>query len=91
MVSIIAQEIESVKNRNITKEEFYMAREQLKGNYILGLESTSSRMSSIGRNQLLLGRILTPDEVLTRIDNVTLDDIYDLFDHIFGKNSQLLH
>ncbi|MFY9177729.1 MAG: pitrilysin family protein [Caldicoprobacterales bacterium] len=90
VVSIIAQEIESVKNRNITKEEFYMAREQLKGNYILGLESTSSRMSSIGRNQLLLGRILTPDEVLTRIDNVTLDDIYDLFDHIFGKKQPVI-
>lgn len=47
-------------------------------------------MSSIGRNQLLLGRILTPDEVLTRIDNVTLDDIYDLFDHIFGKKQPVI-
>jgi len=85
VVSIIADEIKSIKNRGITQEEFSMAREQLKGNYILGLESTSSRMTALGKNQLLLGRILTPDEVLSRIDSVTLDDVYHLFNQIFEK------
>jgi len=62
-----------------------MAKEQLKGNYILGLESTSSRMTAIGKNQLLLGRILTPDEVLSKIDSVSLENVYELCDQIFKK------
>ena len=87
VVSLISQEITSIKNRDITEDEFYMAREQLKGNYILGLESTSSRMTAIGRNQLLMGRILTPDEVLSRIDRVTLDGIYEVLDKMFIKDN----
>ena len=87
VASIIAEEIKSIKNRDITQEEFFMAREQLKGNYILGLESTSSRMTAIGKNQLLLGRILSPDEVLSKIDSVTLDDVYELCDQIFEKGT----
>jgi len=90
VVSIIAEEIKSIKNRDITQEEFSMAREQLKGNYILGLESTSSRMTAIGKNQLLLGRILTPNEVLSRIDDVTLDNIYHLCDQIFEKEKAII-
>ncbi len=85
VVSIIEEEIKSIKNRDITQEEFSMAKEQLKGNYILGLESTSSRMTAIGKNQLLLGRILTPDEVLSKIDSVSLENVYELCDQIFKK------
>ena len=64
-----------------------MAREQLKGNYILGLESTNSRMTAIGRSQLLLGRTMTPDEVLLRIDNVSMDSIYEIVDKMFLSES----
>ena len=42
-------------------------------------------MTAIGKNQLLLGRILTPDEVLSRIDSVTLENVYELCDQIFEK------
>lgn len=59
----------------ITPEEFATAREQLKGGYILGLESSSSRMSNIGRSLLLLGRVKTEDEVLAAIAKVTPDDV----------------
>lgn len=86
-LSLIREEIDAVKDRDITQEEFIMAREQLKGNYILGLESTSSRMTAIGRNQLLLGRILTPDQVLEKIDDVTLDSIYEVIEGIYLKDN----
>lgn len=87
VISLISQEINSIKDKDITKDEFYMAKEQLKGNYILGLESTSSRMTAIGRNQLLMDKILTPDEVLAKIDNVTLDSIYEVLDKMFIKEN----
>jgi len=82
-ISLIFEEIGNIKNRDITHEEFSMAREQLKGNYILGLESTNSRMTAIGRNQLLLGRTMTPDEVLSKIDNVSMDNIYEIVEKMF--------
>jgi len=55
--------------------EFAQAREQLKGGYILGLESASSRMSAIGRGKLLRNRALSEEEVLSRIASVTPEDV----------------
>lgn len=87
VVSLISKELSSVLNRGISQDEFYMAKEQLKGNYILGLESTGSRMTAIGKNQLLLGRTLTPDEVIQKIDNVVLDEIYEVLDTVFTEDN----
>lgn len=87
VTSLIWEEIMAIKNRNITQEEFYMAREQLKGNYILGLENTSSRMTALGRNQLLVGKITTPNEVLSKIDNVKIEDIYIVLNNMFLKDN----
>ncbi|NLJ41918.1 MAG: insulinase family protein [Clostridiales bacterium] len=85
VASLIADEIDSIKDTGITNNEFSMAREQLKGNYILGLESTGSRMTAIGKNQLLLGKVLSPDEIMQKIDNVTLDSVYQAVNRVFSK------
>jgi len=42
---------------------------------VLGLEDTGSRMSRLGKSELVYGELLTVDDVLTRIDDVTLDDV----------------
>ena len=44
-------------------------------------------MTAIGRSQLLLGRTMTPDEVLLRIDNVSMDSIYEIVDKMFLSES----
>ena len=59
----------------ITDEEFAMAKEQLKVSYVLGLEGSSSRMSSIGRSKLLRGEAIDPEEVLRRVEAVTKADV----------------
>jgi predicted Zn-dependent peptidase len=66
----------------ITQEQLDKAREQLKSNYLLSLESTSSRMSSLGRSQLLLQRTLTEDEIVQKLDAVTLDSLYNIAERI---------
>ena len=68
-------EIKKLMDGGITDEEFAMAKEQLKVSYVLGLESSSSRMSSIGRNKLLRGRAVDPDDVVKKIEAVTKDDV----------------
>lgn len=77
-VKLIINEINILKEKGITQEEFSAAREQLKGNYIFGLENVTGRMASLGKSQLLLGRIRTPEEVLKTINDVTMDDMNDM-------------
>ena len=47
---------------------------------MLGLESTSARMSRNGRHELLLGKHQTYDKVLSQIDQVTLEKVYSLLE-----------
>ena len=67
----IRGETARVMDAGVSADEFSMAKEQLKGSFILGLESSSARMSNIGRSLLLLGHVRTEDEVLEAIMNVT--------------------
>jgi len=83
VIKIIMDEINTIKSRYLSQEELDRSKEQLKGSYILGLESTSSRMNSIGKSELLLGRINTPEEVLKKIDNINMDNVIDVIDSVF--------
>lgn len=71
----LREEIDRILDGGVSEREFVQAREQLKGAYILGLESASSRMSSLGRRMLLMGDTVNEDQVLKRINAVTLDDV----------------
>ena len=65
----------------ITKEEFARSKQQLKGNYLLGLESTASRSSSLGRGELR-GRIYTDEELIRRIEGVTMESVQDIIPRV---------
>ncbi len=80
----ILKEMVSMKNRDITIKEFNRAKQQIKGNYILGLESTSSRMSAIGRRELLFNEIIYPEEVIESINNVKLEDVIRVANELFN-------
>lgn len=71
----IAQELEKLAEKGVSREEFSMAKEQIKSNYIFGQENVNGRMFSNGKNTLLLGRIRTPEEVISKVDAVTMEEI----------------
>jgi predicted Zn-dependent peptidase len=83
----VLKEMISIKNGNISDEEFNRAKQQIKGNYILGLESTSSRMSSIGRRELLYNEIQYPEEVIESINNVKKEDVLNVAVELFDIDS----
>lgn len=85
VLSIITDEIIDIKTKGVRKDEFVMAKEQLKGNYILGLEGSSSRMTAMGRAELLLGRVMTPSQILDKIDGVDIDQINGIAYYIFNS------
>lgn len=82
-LDMVAAEFAAVRNRGITEEELARAKNQLKGGFLLSLESVTTRMSRMGKSQLYLGKVLTPEEVVTRIERVTLDDVHGLADAVF--------
>jgi len=86
VLELVLKETELIIKEGISKDEFEKSREQLKGNYILGLESTSSRMNSIGKAEVLTGKIYTPDEILKKIDEVNIDRVEQVIKRIFNLN-----
>ncbi len=83
VIDLISNEIHKLLNYLITEEELYKSKEQLKGNYILGLESTSSIMSMMGKSEVLEKRIKTPEEILKKIDAVNMNNIEEMIKKIF--------
>ncbi|KUP07155.1 zinc protease [Bacillus coahuilensis p1.1.43] len=81
----IQQTIQSLTNEGITKKELTNSKEQLKGNLMLSLESTNSRMSRNGKNELLLKRHRSLDEIVEEIDGVTLERVAQVASDIFSQ------
>lgn len=80
----ILEEIRELRRNYLTDIEIENSKEQLKGSYMLGLESTSSRMMSIGKALLLNQNVKTTDEVLQCIDQVDRETINKVIDKIFN-------
>ncbi|GAA0612152.1 pitrilysin family protein [Virgibacillus siamensis] len=79
--------MDSLINHGLTDKELKNSKEQLKGNLLLSLESTSSRMSRNGRNELLLKRHRTLDEMIEEIDKVNHEKIQRVIESIFNQNT----
>ncbi|MFJ5770022.1 M16 family metallopeptidase [Psychrobacillus sp. NPDC093180] len=82
--SSINDTIQTIIQNGLTETEISSAKEQLKGNLLLGLESTNARMSRNGKNELLYGKHRSLDEVSETIDEVTLTSVMDLAKEIFS-------
>lgn len=75
VLELILEEADKLKREGVTDQELTEAREQLKGSFVLGLESAAARMNRNGKVLLLNGKVLTVDEVIARINAVTKDDM----------------
>lgn len=69
----------------VTEKEFREAKNQLRGSYLLGLESPGSRMQSMGRGQLHLDRCMTPEETVAKIETVTIESVNAVARRIFSN------
>ncbi|MHA7963083.1 M16 family metallopeptidase [Paenibacillus sp. CAU 1782] len=85
VLDLTMEQLGELSVKGLSEEELFRGKEQLKGSLILSLESTSSRMNRIGKNELMLGRHYTLDELLARIDNVTMEDIQEVTRRILSQ------
>ena len=85
VVDSIAHELRTLAAESVTAEELRRAKDHLKGSFVLGLESTSSRMGNLARQELYFKRFYTIDEMLASVERVTAAQVLKLaqqfFDH----------
>jgi predicted Zn-dependent peptidase len=85
VLSVVRGELAQVAAKGITQEELVRGQGQLRGGLVLGMEDTASRMSRIGKAELIYDELLSLDEVIHRIDTVTLDDVRDVAGALFTQ------
>ncbi|RHW39595.1 insulinase family protein [Lysinibacillus yapensis] len=83
MHDTINETLQNIAAEGISETELSNTKEQLKGSFVLGLESTTSRMSRNGRNELIHNRQISMDEILANIDEVSMHTVNELIESIF--------
>jgi predicted Zn-dependent peptidase len=76
VLGICNDELAKVAAAGITLEELQRGKGQLRGSLVMGLEDSSARMTRIGKSELVPSELMSIDESLARIDDVTLDDVH---------------
>ncbi|MBI9070623.1 MAG: insulinase family protein [Melioribacteraceae bacterium] len=84
-VSLINKEFDKLKNKKISDRELKKAKEYLKGQIIMGLESTTNRMIRIANSELYFGKIRTLEETISEIEEVTSEDILNISNDVLNE------
>ena len=87
-LSIVFDEMRSLREKPVTDAELSAAKEQLKGNMLLAMESTDSRMSRLAKCEMYYDQYIPLSRILKDIDAVTQDDVRELARALF-RDDQL--
>ncbi len=89
VLAICRDEVAKVIADGLTAEEMDRGKGQLRGSIVLGLEDPSSRMSRLGKSELVHPRLEPVDEVLAAIEAVTQDDVREIAAALLGQPKAL--
>ncbi|WP_226665623.1 M16 family metallopeptidase [Metabacillus litoralis] len=79
----IEETLATLKGEGITSKELANSKEQMKGSLMLSLESTNSRMSRNGKNELVLGRHRSLDSIIEKVNEVSEESVNTLANQLF--------
>jgi predicted Zn-dependent peptidase len=82
-MQIVSAELERVRAHPATEDELVRARENTKARVVLAMESSSARMHRLGASTLFDLPLLEVDEVMARVDAVTIEDLHELADELW--------
>jgi predicted Zn-dependent peptidase len=85
VLSLIRDELASLATEGLTREEFSRAKSHMKGSLVLSLEDPGGRMSRLGKSEISHGEVLTMDQILKRLDAVTLEDTRRAAARVFSQ------
>jgi predicted Zn-dependent peptidase len=85
VVELVTKELARLCTKGIRRDELARARSQMKGSIMLGLESTSSRMGKLAKDELHHGRRVSLEEVMAGIDKVSEAQLLELSRELFDR------
>jgi predicted Zn-dependent peptidase len=83
VVNLILAEFRSLKQAALSHEELTRAKDQLKGNVLLGLESSNSRMANLARQEMYFQKFFTVEDLIARIDAVDAEKVQTMAQRLF--------
>ena len=86
VIDLILAEFRNLKEVPIAAEELTRAKDQLKGNILLGLESSNSRMANLARQEMYFRQFFTAEEVIARIDEVNAGQVQAMAQRLFNTD-----
>jgi predicted Zn-dependent peptidase len=84
VISLILDELQRLTDVSLKERELHSAKELIKGNFLLSMESTDNRMTRLARNEISFREHISPEEVVRQIDGVTHEDIRSLAAEMFN-------
>ena len=90
VLQLTLKELRRLKEETASDAELKRAKDQLKSNMVIGLESSGSRMANLARQQMYFGRFFGVDEMMEEIDAVTPDDVRSLAQELFKPETLAL-
>src|ERR1039457_474701 len=83
VVDLILIEFRKLKETILTEEELTRAKDQLKGNILMGLESSNSRMANLARQEMYFHQFITVEEIVARVDAVEASQVQAMAQRLF--------
>jgi predicted Zn-dependent peptidase len=87
VLKIIRREMKKLAENSLKSGELRSAKEQLKGNLLLSLESTDSRMGRLAKSEIYFHRFVSPEEIIEGIERVSVEEVADLARQLFQTTS----
>ncbi len=84
VIGLILAELDKFRKNLLTEKELHSAKELVKGNLLLSMESTDNRMIKLAKNEILFGRNIPVEETVRNIEAVSRKDIKNLASDIFS-------
>jgi predicted Zn-dependent peptidase len=83
VIDLVMSEFRRLKTEALPEDELRRAKDQLKGNIILGLESSSSRMSNLARQEMYFEHFFGVDEIMEKVESVTSEQVMEMAQRLF--------
>jgi predicted Zn-dependent peptidase len=87
VVQSVVSEFHKLKAEPVPADELRRSKDQLKGSLMLSLESSSARMSNLARQEMYFDRFYDLDELIAKIEAVTIEDLTSLANEFFNTDS----
>ena len=86
-LKILFKEIEKLTKKEINQSTVKKLKEQLKGNFLLGLESSNRRMTRLAKNEIYYGRQIGLDELVSKIDAIYPSTLFNISRKLFALDN----